>query len=105
MKFNEKFSDAVAINVAGTKKVLDLALGMKNLKVRTRFHVLSEIVFKIHSILQAFLHVSTLYSNCNRKTIDEKVYEQDIAYEAVLKVSGCNIENKIYFVNFFLYFS
>lgn len=33
MKFNEKLRDAVEINVLGTKKVLDLVMGMKHLKV------------------------------------------------------------------------
>lgn len=36
--------------------------------------------------LQAFLHISTLYSNCNRKFIAEKVYESDIGYEKVIEV-------------------
>lgn len=33
VKFNEKLRDAVDINVLGTKKILDLVMGMKNLKV------------------------------------------------------------------------
>lgn len=33
VKFNEKLRDAVDINVLGTKKVLDLVMGMKHLKV------------------------------------------------------------------------
>lgn len=35
VKFNEKLRDAVEINVLGTKKILDLAMGIKNLKVCT----------------------------------------------------------------------
>lgn len=35
VKFNEKLRDAVDINVLGTKKILDLVMGMKNLKVIT----------------------------------------------------------------------
>lgn len=33
VKFNEKLRDAVDINVLGTKKILDLVMGMKHLKV------------------------------------------------------------------------
>lgn len=33
VKFNEKLRDAVEINVLGTKKILDLVMGIKNLKV------------------------------------------------------------------------
>lgn len=34
VKFNEKLRDAVEINVLGTKKILDLVMGMKHLKVQ-----------------------------------------------------------------------
>lgn len=37
MKFNEKLSDAIDINVLGTKKILDLAMQMKQLKVSNIF--------------------------------------------------------------------
>ncbi|CAD7083468.1 unnamed protein product [Hermetia illucens] len=66
VKFNEKLSDAIAINVLGTKKILDLAMEMKRLK--------------------AFLHISTLYSNCNRKTIGETIYEPEIGYEKIIQL-------------------
>lgn len=37
VKFNEKLSDAIDINVLGTKKILDLAMEMKQLKVRLQY--------------------------------------------------------------------
>lgn len=37
MKFNEKLSDAIDINVLGTKKILDLAMQMKQLKVSNAY--------------------------------------------------------------------
>lgn len=37
--------------------------------------------------LQAFLHISTLYSNCDREMIEEKVYESDIAFDKIIQVS------------------
>lgn len=45
------------------------------------------LAFGCYLIFQAFLHISTLYSNCDRKMIEEKVYESDIAYEKIIQVS------------------
>lgn len=33
------------------------------------------------------MHISTLYSNCNRQHIDEKVYDMEIGYEKIIQVS------------------
>ncbi|XP_058456377.1 fatty acyl-CoA reductase wat-like [Malaya genurostris] len=57
VKFNETIRNALQTNVAGTRKVLQLAQRMKKLR--------------------SLVHISTLYSNCQRKVIEEKVY-QDI---------------------------
>ncbi|XP_017844489.1 fatty acyl-CoA reductase wat isoform X2 [Drosophila busckii] len=67
VKFNEKLSDAIDINVLGTKKILDLAMEMQQLK--------------------SFVHISTLYCNCNRKFIKEQVYENEIGYEKIMQIS------------------
>lgn len=61
VKFNEVLNDAVDINILGTKKIVDLVLGIENLK--------------------SFVHVSTLYSNCNRSEVDEKLYETNLNYQ------------------------
>ncbi|XP_068142322.1 fatty acyl-CoA reductase wat [Drosophila tropicalis] len=66
VKFNEKLSDAIDINVLGTKKILDLVMEMKQLK--------------------SFVHISTLYCNCNRKFIKEQVYENEIGYEKIMQI-------------------
>ncbi|XP_050334697.1 fatty acyl-CoA reductase wat isoform X1 [Bactrocera neohumeralis] len=66
VKFNEKLSDAIDINVLGTKKILDLSMEMKKLK--------------------SLVHISTLYCNCNRKYIKERVYENDIGYEKIMQI-------------------
>ncbi|XP_067647438.1 fatty acyl-CoA reductase wat [Eurosta solidaginis] len=66
VKFNEKLSDAIDINVFGTKKILDLSMDMRKLK--------------------ALVHISTLYCNCNRKFIKERVYENDIGYEKIMQI-------------------
>ncbi|XP_054733192.1 fatty acyl-CoA reductase wat [Anastrepha obliqua] len=66
VKFNEKLRDAIDINVLGTKKILDLSMEMKKLK--------------------SLVHISTLYCNCNRKFIKERVYENDIGYEKIMQI-------------------
>lgn len=66
MKFNELLKDAIEINLLGTKKVVNLTLGIKNLK--------------------SFVHVSTLYSNCNRDEIDEKIYNHDLNYYQLIEL-------------------
>ncbi|KAL1502548.1 hypothetical protein ABEB36_007674 [Hypothenemus hampei] len=68
VNFNEQIKLAYDINVNGTKNILNLAREMKNLK--------------------SFVHVSTAYSNCNRKEIDEKIYEYSLKcsdVEAILE--------------------
>uniref|UniRef100_A0A336LUX5 Fatty acyl-CoA reductase n=1 Tax=Culicoides sonorensis TaxID=179676 RepID=A0A336LUX5_CULSO len=67
VKFNEKLKSAIDINILGTQKVMEIAKDIQNLK--------------------AFLHISTLYSNCNRQHIDEKVYEMEIGYEKIIQIS------------------
>ena len=66
MKFNEKLKDAIEINLLGTKKVVNLTLGIKNLK--------------------SFVHVSTIYSNCNRTEIDEKIYNHALNYHQLINL-------------------
>lgn len=74
VKFNELLSDAVKINILGTKKIVNLTLGIKHLK--------------------AFLHISTLYSNCNRYEIDEKLYPTSLDYQQVIQIGGLFKDNK-----------
>lgn len=66
MKFNEVLNDAVEINILGTKKIVNVVLGIENLK--------------------SFVHVSTLYSNCNRTDVDEKLYETSLNYQQVIQI-------------------
>ncbi|KAM3955076.1 putative fatty acyl-CoA reductase CG5065 [Aphomia sociella] len=54
VRFDMFIRDAINMNTLGTKKVLDLADGMKQLEV--------------------FVHVSTAYSRCEVKVLEEKVY-------------------------------
>ncbi|PSN40547.1 hypothetical protein C0J52_10393 [Blattella germanica] len=62
--FNDKIKTAVNVNILATKTVLDIAKQMSHLK--------------------AFVYISTAYSNCREKEIDEKFYRPPLKwYELV----------------------
>ncbi|CAH0714671.1 unnamed protein product, partial [Brenthis ino] len=63
VRFNEPLKIAVNINVLGTLRVLDLCQRMRNKK--------------------AFVHVSTAYSNVNRKFVEEVIYPAPATLEEV----------------------
>jgi fatty acyl-CoA reductase len=67
VRFNELLDDAIQINFLGTKKVVKLAQGIERLK--------------------AFVHVSTLYSNCNRMDIDERIYDHILNYHQLIPIA------------------
>jgi alcohol-forming fatty acyl-CoA reductase len=75
-KFSEKLHDAVDINILNTQKIVKIANQIENLK--------------------SFVHVSTLYSNCNRNFIDETIYDHDIDYQQLIKLAEVSkqIENQ-----------
>lgn len=54
------------------------------------------------AVPQSFVHISTLYCNCNRKFIKEQVYENEIGYEKIMQVSrgagGATHEYYYYFM-------
>ena len=66
VRFDEALLKAIAVNVRGTKILLDLGQKVKN--------------------LQNFVHISTAYSNCPRKTIDEVFYESPLDYRYAIKL-------------------
>ncbi|GJQ85954.1 hypothetical protein Trydic_g21802 [Trypoxylus dichotomus] len=55
VRFDENIRNAVILNTLGTKRVLDFASELRNLK--------------------SFVHVSTAYSNADRREIEEQVYK------------------------------
>lgn len=69
VKFDEPLQLAVAINIIATRDLLVLAKGMSNLK--------------------AFIHVSTAYSNCHLKKIDETFYTPSIEGNKLITLSEC----------------
>ncbi|TRZ01771.1 hypothetical protein DNTS_025599 [Danionella cerebrum] len=54
IRFDEALKHAVQLNVCATQQLLSLAQQMKH--------------------LEAFIHISTAYANCNRRHIDELIY-------------------------------
>ncbi|OQV24145.1 Fatty acyl-CoA reductase 1 [Hypsibius exemplaris] len=58
VKFDEALKTAIEVNVSGTKKLLALCHEMRQ--------------------LEAIVHVSTAYSNCHLKKIEEKIYPSPI---------------------------
>lgn len=51
------------------------------------------------------MHISTLYSNCNRQHIDEKVYDMEIGYEKIIQVSFQTDSASFCFCSFIHYLS
>lgn len=66
VRFDEKLKLALDINVHGTKDVLDLCHEMRNLK--------------------AVVHVSTAYSNCHLRFIEERFYRYPIKIDDLQKL-------------------
>lgn len=68
VRFNEPLRVAVSYNLEGTRRVADLARKIKK--------------------LEAFVHMSTAYSNCNRVDIGELVYPSPIKPEDMTSLLG-----------------
>jgi len=66
VRFDQHLRTATYINIRATKDLINLAKQCKN--------------------FTSFLHVSTAYSNCNRKDIDEKFYKPLVTYENLNKL-------------------
>lgn len=62
-KFDEKISVALKINVLATKAMLDLAMESQN--------------------MESFIYISTAYSHCYRKKIEEKFYPPPASMKAI----------------------
>lgn len=65
VRFNENLKEAVILNTVGTKSVVKLCKEMKKLK--------------------SFVHVSTAYSNADKKEIDEVVYTPPFDPDSIIK--------------------
>uniref|UniRef100_H2Y507 Fatty acyl-CoA reductase n=1 Tax=Ciona savignyi TaxID=51511 RepID=H2Y507_CIOSA len=76
LKFNEELRLSFEVNVQCVRRLLKLCKGMHK--------------------LQSFVHVSTAYSHCNRKLIEEKLYDSSLDYrelESALRwMNGAMVE-------------
>lgn len=75
VRFDEKLRTAVNINVRSVRDLISLAKKMKNLK--------------------SFINVSTAYSNCVYKKIDEKFYDVPISPDNLITLVECLDEDKL----------
>lgn len=66
VRFDEQLQKAIAINIRGTRNLLDLATEAKRLK--------------------SFVHISTAYSQCPRSEIQEMFYESPMDYRRALEL-------------------
>ncbi|XP_063709198.1 fatty acyl-CoA reductase wat-like [Culicoides brevitarsis] len=74
VKFDDTLANALRVNVQATKCLLDISRDMRN--------------------LQAFVYVSTAYSNCNQKdAIDEKFYTPRVSARNILQMMDFMDEN------------
>ncbi|KAL3270557.1 hypothetical protein HHI36_021095 [Cryptolaemus montrouzieri] len=64
VKFNEDLKNAVLLNTLGTKRVLELCQGMRNLK--------------------SFVHVSTAFSNSDKAHIKEHIYKPSFDINSII---------------------
>ncbi|XP_060533430.1 fatty acyl-CoA reductase wat-like [Cylas formicarius] len=75
VRFDEKLRIATHINVRGVRDLIRLAKRMKNLR--------------------AILHVSTAFSNCNRKIVDETFYEPPISGDKLITLVDCLDDDRL----------
>lgn len=58
VRFDEDLKDAICLNLKGTQNIIKLCRGIKHLEV--------------------LVHVSTAYANCDRDTIEERIYPPSV---------------------------
>lgn len=67
VRFDDRLTDAIIMNVRGTREAVALALEMKKIAV--------------------FIHVSTTYCNTDREVIEEKLYPPHGDWREALKIA------------------
>ncbi|KAH8351558.1 hypothetical protein KR059_007718, partial [Drosophila kikkawai] len=73
VKFNEKLSDAIDINVLGTKKILDLAMEMKQLKIYRTFD--DETLEKMrHCLIGQMPNTYTMTKKCAENLVNHRAF-------------------------------
>ncbi|UYV79094.1 hypothetical protein LAZ67_17001112 [Cordylochernes scorpioides] len=84
VKFDEPLKSSVEVNVVGTRRVLEFCHKIRKLQVRSWLHryLSSTTCVCAH---QALVHLSTAYSNCDRREIDEVVYPSPVPPQKVIE--------------------
>ncbi|CAK9831261.1 Fatty acyl-CoA reductase wat [Anthophora retusa] len=75
VRFDEKLKKAITVNIGGTKELMELCKRMPNLRV--------------------VIHVSTLYSNCNREVIAEEFYPPPMSAEDALHLAQTSSDQQL----------
>lgn len=75
VKFDEKLKVSVAINMLGTQRLVEMCRRMTK--------------------LEALVHVSTAYCNCDRSKVEEKIYSSPMGPDEVISVVNSLEENLI----------
>ena len=75
VNFNDSIKTAIFTNTRGTREILNFAGGLPNLK--------------------SFVHVSTAYSNCHLKEIDEKIYSPLADWRKTIEICETLNENEL----------
>lgn len=75
VKFDDNLNDAIIMNVRGTREMLNLSKNMPN--------------------LLSFIYVSTAYSNCNLKHIEERIYDTLIEPTLAMELAEKNQAEQI----------
>ncbi|CAG7820093.1 unnamed protein product [Allacma fusca] len=68
VRFNSPLKEALNINLQGTGRLLEMATEMK--------------------LLQAFVYISTAFSNCERSVIEEKIYSVEVTPQDALYLAN-----------------
>ncbi len=66
VRFDDSLRDAILLNTRGTREVMKFAETLENIKV--------------------VMHVSTTYSNPDRKEVDEKIYPQYVEWQKAIDI-------------------
>lgn len=66
VRFDEPLKSAIAINIRGTKSMIDLAMGIRKLK--------------------SFVYISTAYSQCPQSEIKEQFYKPPMGYREAIDI-------------------
>lgn len=75
VKFDEPLKKAIQMNTIATRNLLDMSTSFKN--------------------LEAFVHVSTAFSNTQRKMIYENIYDSIYDYKLAIKLVETNQDEKL----------